>query len=610
MAIFDFLKKKDYTQINIGSFNNAVTGQSYDLVTDFVYNCISLRALTTASLEWKVYEETATGELKDVAMDNQIAQIFFQPNPELTTTQLIAQIVYWLDVKGNCFIKVNREKNRFTGLYILPADECAVEFNNGRKFLRFRGEYIPSEFFMHIKSILTTPSGYGLSPVERSKDTIESYKATNVFLKRFLEKDGLPPSFIVQPPGTMLTEKTKQSLIDKWNTLFGNKHKLELILESGFDVKTIGSSISFSVDKVETIMDMLKRDITFIFGIPLNKITGDNANYASAVVNEYSFYTNSILPITKQISDGLTDYFRRNGFPTIWIKAEEKEFDLTGAGATIVSDTPDASIEDDNVSNPEPTSETQKEYELKLKAVNELHNVFTWKSYEEIRNKYEKQIAKRFFDVKQWMIRRIKEDVENSENNKAIDVPLSLTEEEIYDYLVKKLKIPANSLILLTIRNVLANLEGEVTNVDEVAIVKNTIERFYQKGMESSLNMLQQVKDALKDNLDVPRDEKISVIDKISKRFSPVRTARTVGVYTMNNTIKEVALLNKGKTKLKWLSQRDSQVRKEHEEADGQEIETDGMFNVGGEHMAHPAGGSKPENNINCRCYMKLIRVK
>ena len=58
--------------------------------------------------------------------------------------------------------------------------------------------------------------------------------------------------------------------------------------------------------------------------------------------------------------------------------------------------------------------------------------------------------------------------------------------------------------------------------------------------------------------------------------------------------------------KKKWRSQRDGLVRKWHVTADKKytknPIFLSEMFYVGGEFLPYPTGGSKPENNINCRC--------
>jgi len=58
-----------------------------------------------------------------------------------------------------------------------------------------------------------------------------------------------------------------------------------------------------------------------------------------------------------------------------------------------------------------------------------------------------------------------------------------------------------------------------------------------------------------------------------------------------------------GKTKKKWVTMHDKRVRKAHEEADGQEVDINKPFEVGGEELdfpCDPLAGAK--NTVNCRC--------
>lgn len=51
-----------------------------------------------------------------------------------------------------------------------------------------------------------------------------------------------------------------------------------------------------------------------------------------------------------------------------------------------------------------------------------------------------------------------------------------------------------------------------------------------------------------------------------------------------------------------WISTRDGRTREKHLTADGQRVDINANFNVGGESLPYPGGGSIPSNNIQCRC--------
>jgi hypothetical protein len=58
-----------------------------------------------------------------------------------------------------------------------------------------------------------------------------------------------------------------------------------------------------------------------------------------------------------------------------------------------------------------------------------------------------------------------------------------------------------------------------------------------------------------------------------------------------------------------WISSRDELVRPDHVDADGQQEDEAGYFNVGGERLTAPSLGVVIENNINCRCETFPIRI-
>ncbi|MEK6479614.1 phage minor head protein [Catalinimonas sp. 4WD22] len=51
-----------------------------------------------------------------------------------------------------------------------------------------------------------------------------------------------------------------------------------------------------------------------------------------------------------------------------------------------------------------------------------------------------------------------------------------------------------------------------------------------------------------------------------------------------------------------WISTRDSRTRDKHIIADGQRVDINSNFQVGGESLPYPGGGKIPSNNIQCRC--------
>lgn len=95
-------------------------------------------------------------------------------------------------------------------------------------------------------------------------------------------------------------------------------------------------------------------------------------------------------------------------------------------------------------------------------------------------------------------------------------------------------------------------------------------------------------------------------------RASAIRTARTAVTSAQNggrqdtmNAAKKMGI----KLRKRWVSAKDSRVRDAHGKADGQTVNTDEPFIVGGEKMMFPGDASSASgwNLYNCRCRMRSV---
>jgi uncharacterized protein with gpF-like domain len=95
-----------------------------------------------------------------------------------------------------------------------------------------------------------------------------------------------------------------------------------------------------------------------------------------------------------------------------------------------------------------------------------------------------------------------------------------------------------------------------------------------------------------------------------------IRIARTETTRVENSARYEVG--KKGeelgfKMKREWVATTDERTREEHADADGQQVDMDEPFTVGGEQLMYPGDtslGASAKNTINCRCTIKNIIVE
>ena len=90
-----------------------------------------------------------------------------------------------------------------------------------------------------------------------------------------------------------------------------------------------------------------------------------------------------------------------------------------------------------------------------------------------------------------------------------------------------------------------------------------------------------------------------------------VRIARTETTRVENSARYEVGKQGEKlgfKMKREWVATTDERTREEHADADGQQVDMDEPFTVGGEQLMYPGDtslGASAKNTINCRCTIK-----
>ena len=146
----------------------------------------------------------------------------------------------------------------------------------------------------------------------------------------------------------------------------------------------------------------------------------------------------------------------------------------------------------------------------------------------------------------------------------------------------------------------IANRERIINLVVDYAFKKNDL---FAETIKNELNII--VDNMIKEQGFIDKNK---LKTNIKEHFSTMKNsrvnliARTVTTSTSGQTQNKIAeVTNKN---VKWISQRDGSVRETHYAADGTLPDDNGYFNIGGDSMQHPGGGSVAAENCNCRCYL------
>jgi HK97 family phage portal protein len=146
--------------------------------------------------------------------------------------------------------------------------------------------------------------------------------------------------------------------------------------------------------------------------------------------------------------------------------------------------------------------------------------------------------------------------------------------------------------------NVLRFLDAEgaklVTNVDQTT--KNQLASALAEGISSGENALQ-LSDRVRGVFDVSRGRANTI-------------GRTESIKSFNFGAIEAYKQTDGLVDRKrWLATQDEVTREAHSEADGQVVQLNESFDVGGDHLGYPGDPSNgdPGNTVNCRCTVEPI---
>lgn len=229
-----------------------------------------------------------------------------------------------------------------------------------------------------------------------------------------------------------------------------------------------------------------------------------------------------------------------------------------------------------------------------------------------------RDISNVFSDLQKEIVSKIDKLPLKSLNNIAtkagINDGIELFDIEDWQYEISKAtNADVSGVVIDSIKRILAQTNMEFVQTDwakmiakatELSTSKITvsIETIHQDLIDTIDNVIKEnaiPQDLLRDKLRSVINSKFDMVYNGSRADMIAQTTATHAQGTATKaTCKELDL------NYVWISQRDGRVRPSHFAADGKKPDANGMFNVGGDSMEHPAGGSIARENVNCRCYL------
>jgi len=262
--------------------------------------------------------------------------------------------------------------------------------------------------------------------------------------------------------------------------------------------------------------------------------------------------------------------------------------------------------------------------DMDFEDIPESFKLLFWHKFDKIARKYEKNLESSVVDSYEEIHKTI--NLDNFYNLFKSDKPNETKYNSIVtkweNIFVENTSEPTTQLIIAVLKESLIevgenpvdyglkDLKSDSDFIKELKrLVKDSTDKIKISANTTAEETGKLIKQVVEDNPLMSKANLLKEIEtRIDSRFNDVYTksrsamiAQTSATYSTGSSQtlawKQVGL------KMSWLTQRDSKVRSAHRKADGQKknMKT-GMYKVDDEFLTHPAAGTKPENNVNCRC--------
>ena len=212
-----------------------------------VFACVRLLAESVASLPLMMYRRRKDGG-KERAESHPVWKLLHQqPNPELTSFEMIEALMGHLCLYGNAYAEIEWRNGFPVALWPLRPDATTVQRVNGAlvydtQILDVDGNYqmfrLPAYRMLHVRAF---GNGYvGYSPIRYHAATIGLELAAREYGARFFG-NGARPGVVLTHPGLLddeAAERIKSSWINMHEGL-SNAHRVA-VLEEGVKLDTLG----------------------------------------------------------------------------------------------------------------------------------------------------------------------------------------------------------------------------------------------------------------------------------------------------------------------------------------------------------------------------------
>lgn len=607
------------------------------------YICLSLISKHISSTTWTLNRDGV--ELTPIDAHEAI-DLFELPNPQNNKREFIERTILQLDLTGNAYWYLDRNIiKRTRRLWILRPDLVTVHIDaagmlDGYNYTPSPGNtYLyPLENVIHLRHVSPHDEYYGTAPIDNMYSTFK----LDGFLRDYeanLFENGARPDYIITTEGGMSEPQLKKFRED-WDLRFKGPDKRGAYgIVQGKDAKVTPLNFSNTDHQFVELSSWVKSGILASYGIP-EAIFDASANRATAMQADVIFNRECIVPRLEKLREALNKLALTFEAGLIWEYEnpvpKDREYMLqanvqyVNAGIMTPNEARQAEglepIEGaDDLKKPQPAPAfgppmappTERGVRVR-KDDGRARRDRIWYAYIAKTKKREVTLREAINKGFEWDRKEIKKRLGGSKGLTVEKDPKPFPPSEAWEKAWRALlEGPGADLFKEfgqgSIDDLSAGLNFDFTNEN----IRAQFDKLLDKGVKELTgttrdNLWNKLKEGIERG-DSAKDLAAVVDETIdnwktgeSRAFTIARTETTklsnAGIAGGWTQIKE----DLGKKIIKeWITVRDGRERDSHAEADGQEVDSEDPFAVGGESLMFPGDSSGPaEEVVNCRCTM------
>jgi HK97 family phage portal protein len=274
------------------------------------FRCVNLIAGAVSRLPLCLYQRTKDGAQE--IDDHPVLQLFRNPSPMITRTELLYSFVAYNLIKGDGFLEVVTNGKAPVFLYshrpdrfvIMPGSNgmpSAYVVEVGGVKREFPVSVVGKSSIIHRKRFNPLSDWYGMSPLEAASYEIDQINEANNWNYALLKNSAQPSGVLQLTPsqystGVMSAEQRAElkRMLDEQFTGSKNNGR-PMVLEGGLEWKAAAWSHK-EMDFLEN-KKVSKGDVALVFGVPSQLVgISDSQTFANYEQANLSFYTDTVLP--------------------------------------------------------------------------------------------------------------------------------------------------------------------------------------------------------------------------------------------------------------------------------------------------------------------------